>query len=87
MSAQPDVVDDARASAQQWVEWVHELVADRPALREAIERCLRTLVLDARRRKLQAHLDRLDATDLDTVSALIQQLQRHPRKEDVICDP
>jgi hypothetical protein len=78
MSAQSDPVDDAHASAQQWVAWLQELTADRPAVRDAIDRCLRALVLDARRRQMLARLDGLTEQDLDTVGALITQLHRHP---------
>jgi hypothetical protein len=82
MTVQSERVDeDARASAQQLVDWLQELVADRPAVRAAITQCLRTLVLDARRRQIQTHLERLDEGDLATVAALITQLQRHPRED------
>lgn len=78
MSAQSDPVTDTRASAQQWVDWLQELTADRPAVRDAIDRCLRALVLDARRRQMLARLDGLTEQDLSTVAALITELQRHP---------
>jgi hypothetical protein len=78
MSAQSDPVHDPSAVAQQWAAWLQELTADRPAVRDAIDRCLRTLVLDVRRRQMLARLDGLDEQDLDAVAALITQLRRHP---------
>lgn len=82
MTARSEVVaDSARASAQQMADWLQELVADRPAVRDAVAHCLRALVLDARRRQVEVHLERLDEKDLATVAALITQLQLHPREE------
>lgn len=86
MSTRPDDAvdnDEKRPdpTVQQWAKWLHELTVDRPAVRDAIDRCLRTLVLDARRRQMLAQLDGLTEQDLGTVAALIASLLRHPPTE------
>lgn len=82
MNTRTDVVspesDVPPAATTQWAAWLHELTVDRPALREAIDHCLRALVVDARRRQMLARLNVLNEQDLAAVAAVIASLQQHP---------
>lgn len=75
------VQDETEERAQQMANWLLELTAGRPAMLDAIERCLRALVLDERRQRIIDRLARLDEKDVATVSALVGQLEQQPREE------
>lgn len=81
MSAQPERHDEVEARTRQMATWLVELTARRPAALDAIEQCVRTLVLEERRHQLLARLARLDEKDVATVTALVGQLEQQPREE------
>jgi hypothetical protein len=69
--------DDARASALRLVELIQVLAPERPVVVQAVERCVRALVVDEARQRIMGRLRQFSPEDIAAVDALTAQLERN----------
>lgn len=72
-----DLDTDAHVSSRRLADLLQVLVMDRPHVVEAVERCVRALVVDERREAIADRLQHLDPEQLAELDVLIAQMEKN----------
>lgn len=82
MPSRKDLTADAHLSSKRLADLLQVVALERPFVVEAIERCVRALLVDERREMIADRLQRLNPEQLAELDVLVSQMEKHQPLDD-----